>query len=107
MPSMSAITCASARQETTQIVSPPPSVEEIVIEDEAGPSFTPPPCRRIQVSREKRPLHFFLTLSKKFLLTDKMVELSGLGLAVTTVVTVAEILREQNLVEVRGMFLMH
>lgn len=50
-------------------------------------------CRRIQVSREKRPLSFFVSLSKKFLLTDDMIQLSGLGLAVTTVVTVVETLR--------------
>lgn len=61
-------------------------------------------CRRIQVSREKRPLSFFVTLSKKFLVTDEVIELSGLGLAVTTVVTVAEILRGQNLVDIRGKY---
>lgn len=60
-----------------------------------------PSCRRIQVSREKRPLNFFVTLSKKFLLSDNVVELSGLGLAVTTVVTVAEILRSQGLVYIQ------
>lgn len=76
----------------------------------AGPSDTPlpeadrtvpavePTCRRIQVSREKRPLNFFVTLSKKFLLTDNVIELSGLGLAVTTVVTIAELLKAQGLV---------
>lgn len=56
------------------------------------------PCRRIQVSREKRPLNFFVTLSKKFLTTDDVVELSGLGLAVTTVVTIAEILKSSGFV---------
>lgn len=58
----------------------------------------PPQCRRIQVSREKRPLNFFVTLSKKFLQTDDVIELSGLGLAVTTVVTIAEILKTAGLV---------
>lgn len=58
-------------------------------------------CRRIQVSREKRPLSFFVTLSKKFLLTDDMIELSGLGLAVTTVVTIAEILKKSNLISIK------
>lgn len=61
-------------------------------------------CRRIQVSREKRPLHFYVTLSRKFLQTDEMVELSGLGLAVTTVVTVAEILKSQGLVHLESKF---
>lgn len=67
------------------------------------PQQPPPPdpsCRRIQVSREKRPLHFFVTLSKKFLTTDEVIELSGLGLAVTTVVTIAEILKAAGLVSI-------
>lgn len=61
-------------------------------------------CRRIQVSREKKPLNFFVTLSKKFLQTDQVVELSGLGLAVTTVVTIAEILKSNGLVQLEGIF---
>lgn len=64
-----------------------------------------PSCRRIQVSREKRPLNFFVTLSKKFLLSDNVIELSGLGLAVTTVVTIAEILRSQGLVYIQRMYI--
>lgn len=58
-----------------------------------------PPARprnRIQVSREKRPLYFFIGLAKKFLVSEDEVELSGLGLAVTTVVTVAEILKNSG-----------
>lgn len=51
------------------------------------------PRNRIQVSREKRPLNFFVGLAKKFLVNEDEVVLSGLGLAVTTVVTVVEILR--------------
>lgn len=54
------------------------------------------PRNRIQVSREKRPLYFFISLAKKFLATEDEVELSGLGLAVTTVVTVAEILKNSG-----------
>lgn len=54
------------------------------------------PRNRIQVSREKRPLNFFVGLAKKFLLNEDEVELSGLGLAVTTVVTVAEILKNSG-----------
>jgi DNA-binding protein len=68
----------------------------------AGPSDAPParPRNRIQVSREKPPLNFFVGLAKKFLLSEEEVELSGLGLAVTTVVTVAEILRNAGAVHV-------
>lgn len=54
------------------------------------------PRNRIQVSREKRPLNFFIGLAKKFLVSEDEVELSGLGLAVTTVVTVAEILKNSG-----------
>lgn len=54
------------------------------------------PRNRIQVSREKRPLNFFVGLAKKFLLNEDEVELSGLGLAVATVVTVAEILKNSG-----------
>lgn len=38
------------------------------------------PRNRIQVSREKRPLNFFIGLAKKFLVNEEEVELSGLGL---------------------------
>jgi hypothetical protein len=65
------------------------------------------PRNRIQVSREKRPLNFFVGLAKKFLLNESEVELSGLGLAVTTVVTVAEILKSSGHVEItRTVFLL-
>lgn len=70
--------------------------------EEAGHSNDSRGCRRIQVSREKRPIHFFISLAKKFLCTDNVVELSGLGLAVTTVVTIVERLREEHLVHIKG-----
>ncbi|KAI0565020.1 DNA/RNA-binding protein Alba [Gracilaria domingensis] len=59
-------------------------------------------CRRIQVSREKRPVHFFVALAKKFLNSDTQIELSGLGLAVVNVVTIAELLRQANIATVDG-----
>lgn len=74
-----------------------------IISTGVGPSANQA-CRRIQVSREKRPLNFFVTLSKKFLMSENVIELSGLGLAVTTVVTVAEILRSQGFVYIERMF---
>lgn len=63
------------------------------------------PRNRIQVSREKRPLNFFIGLAKKFLLSEDEVELSGLGLAVTTVVTVAEILKNSGHVTISSTWL--
>ncbi|CAN8077322.1 unnamed protein product [Agarophyton chilense] len=57
-------------------------------------------CRRIQVSRDKRPVHFFVALAKKFLISDFQIELSGLGLAVVNVVTIAEHLREAGIASI-------
>ncbi len=62
------------------------------------------PRNRIQVSREKRPLYFFISLAKKFLVTEDEVELSGLGLAVTTVVTVAEILKNTGYITISSTY---
>eukprot|EP00179_Madagascaria_erythrocladioides_P009157 CAMPEP_0198314672 /NCGR_PEP_ID=MMETSP1450-20131203/5219_1 /TAXON_ID=753684 ORGANISM="Madagascaria erythrocladiodes, Strain CCMP3234" /NCGR_SAMPLE_ID=MMETSP1450 /ASSEMBLY_ACC=CAM_ASM_001115 /LENGTH=141 /DNA_ID=CAMNT_0044017741 /DNA_START=161 /DNA_END=586 /DNA_ORIENTATION=+ len=59
------------------------------------------PRNRIQVSREKKPVSFFLNLSKKFLKSEEEVELSGLGLAVTTVITIAETLRMEEIAVIR------
>mmetsp|Transcript_11460 Transcript_11460/g.35027 ORF Transcript_11460/g.35027 Transcript_11460/m.35027 type:complete len:118 (+) Transcript_11460:297-650(+) len=55
---------------------------------------------RIQVSRERRPLGFFINLAKKFLQTEDEVELSGLGLAVASAVTIAEVLKQSGLIEI-------
>ncbi|GAB0494790.1 hypothetical protein MMPV_006086 [Pyropia vietnamensis] len=66
----------------------------------AGSADPTRPRNRIQVSREKRPLNFFIGLAKKFLVNEEEVELSGLGLAVTTVVTVAEILKSSGYVDI-------
>lgn len=58
-------------------------------DQQSGSDSTPPlgqarPQNRIQVSREKRPLSFFINLSKKFLKNEEEVELSGLGLGTST-----------------------
>jgi len=55
------------------------------------------------VSREKKSLSFFLKLTKKFLQNHDEVELSGLGLAITTVVTITEILKADGLATVKAM----
>uniref|UniRef100_A0A6U9RJF1 DNA/RNA-binding protein Alba-like domain-containing protein n=1 Tax=Picocystis salinarum TaxID=88271 RepID=A0A6U9RJF1_9CHLO len=51
---------------------------------------------RIQVSNTKKPLFFYVNLSKKFLQAHDEVELSALGMAISSVVTVAEILKNQG-----------
>ncbi|XP_004230078.3 uncharacterized protein At2g34160 [Solanum lycopersicum] len=48
---------------------------------------------RIQVSNTKKPLFFYVNLAKRYMQQHNEVELSALGMAITTVVTVAEILK--------------
>mmetsp|Transcript_870 Transcript_870/g.1853 ORF Transcript_870/g.1853 Transcript_870/m.1853 type:complete len:146 (-) Transcript_870:274-711(-) len=55
---------------------------------------------KIQISKEKKPLNFFLHLAKKFLQDEEEVELSAMGLAVTSAVTIAEILKAQGIAEI-------
>ncbi|KAJ1697120.1 hypothetical protein LUZ63_005632 [Rhynchospora breviuscula] len=47
----------------------------------------------IQVSSNKRPLYFYVNLAKRHIQNYNEVELSALGMAIGTVVTVAEILK--------------
>ncbi|KAL8171389.1 hypothetical protein V2J09_023193 [Rumex salicifolius] len=48
---------------------------------------------RIQVSNTKKPLFFYLNLAKRYIKQYNDVELSALGMAIPTVVTIAEILK--------------
>ncbi|KAK6927524.1 DNA/RNA-binding protein Alba-like [Dillenia turbinata] len=52
---------------------------------------------RIQVSNTKRPLFFYVNLAKRYMQQSGEVELSALGMAIATVVTVAEILKNNGL----------
>ncbi|PWZ11267.1 Uncharacterized protein Zm00014a_012555 [Zea mays] len=53
---------------------------------------------RIQVSSSKKPLFFYVNLAKRYMQHhDDDVELSALGLAISTAVTVAEILKNNGL----------
>ncbi|XP_027164901.1 uncharacterized protein At2g34160-like [Coffea eugenioides] len=52
---------------------------------------------RIQVSNTKRPLFFYLNLAKRYLKQHDEVELSALGMAIPTVVIIAEILKRNGL----------
>ncbi|XP_057958186.1 uncharacterized protein At2g34160-like [Malania oleifera] len=52
---------------------------------------------RIQVSNTKKPLFFYLNLAKKYIKIYNDVELSALGMAIPTVVTIAEILKSNGL----------
>mmetsp|Transcript_11316 Transcript_11316/g.19325 ORF Transcript_11316/g.19325 Transcript_11316/m.19325 type:complete len:164 (-) Transcript_11316:146-637(-) len=64
-------------------------------------TLDPTKNNRIQVSREKKPMTFFMNLAKKFLHNHDEVELSGLGLAISTVVTLAEILKNQGYINIK------
>ncbi|XP_044463374.1 uncharacterized protein At2g34160-like [Mangifera indica] len=52
---------------------------------------------RIQVSNTKKPLFFYVNLAKRYMQQHNQVELSALGMAIATVVTVAEILKNNGL----------
>ncbi|KAM3227690.1 hypothetical protein ACQJBY_059437 [Aegilops geniculata] len=52
---------------------------------------------RIQVSNTKKPLFFYVNLAKRYMQLHEEVELSALGMAIATVVTVAEILKNNGL----------
>ncbi|CDP06841.1 unnamed protein product [Coffea canephora] len=52
---------------------------------------------RIQVSNTKKPLFFYVNLAKRYIQQHDEVELSALGMAITTVVTIAEILKNTGL----------
>ncbi|CAA7388053.1 unnamed protein product [Spirodela intermedia] len=52
---------------------------------------------RIQVSSSKRPLYFYVNLAKRIMQQHNEVVLSALGMAIGTVVTIAEILKNTGL----------
>ncbi|XP_031272327.1 uncharacterized protein At2g34160-like [Pistacia vera] len=53
---------------------------------------------RIQVSNTKKPFIFYLNLAKSYIKQNDNVELSALGMAIPTVITIAEILKRDGLV---------
>ncbi|XP_060959821.1 uncharacterized protein At2g34160-like isoform X2 [Cannabis sativa] len=52
---------------------------------------------RIQVSKTKKPLFFYLNLAKKYIKQCYDVELSALGTAIPTVILITEILKRNGL----------
>ncbi|XP_018682875.2 uncharacterized protein At2g34160 [Musa acuminata AAA Group] len=52
---------------------------------------------RIQVLYTKKPLFFYVNLAKRYMQQHNEVELSALGMAIATVVTMAEILKNNGL----------
>ncbi|MCO5590502.1 hypothetical protein L7F22_044472 [Adiantum nelumboides] len=62
---------------------------------------------RIQVSNTKKPLFFYVNLAKRFMQQYEEVELSALGMAISTVVTVVEILKNYGLASVKSKAIFH
>ncbi|XP_044471979.1 uncharacterized protein At2g34160-like isoform X1 [Mangifera indica] len=60
---------------------------------------------RIQVSNTKKPLFFYVNLAKRYMQQHNEVELSALGMAIATVVTVAEILKNNGLAVEKSMII--
>ncbi|GLT99471.1 hypothetical protein SLE2022_169080 [Rubroshorea leprosula] len=64
-----------------------------------SPTWVLPPRKnknRVQVSNNKKPFIFYLNLAKRYLKLYSDVELSALGMAIPTVVTIAEILKRSG-----------
>ncbi|KAG1334106.1 hypothetical protein COCNU_03G002250 [Cocos nucifera] len=74
-------------------------VAEAVKDPTAAAAPPPPPSKknRIQVSTNKKPLYFYVNLAKRYMQQHNEIELSALGMAIGTVVTVAEILKNNGL----------
>ncbi|XP_031108172.1 uncharacterized protein At2g34160-like [Ipomoea triloba] len=62
----------------------------------ASNNSEPQKKNRIQVSNTKKSLFFYVNLSKRYMQQYNEVELSALGMAISTVVTVAEILKNNG-----------
>ena len=61
---------------------------------------TSQPENRIQVSNVKKPLFFYVNLARRLLLEHEYIEFSALGLAISTLVTVIEILKQGDVAEI-------
>ncbi|KAI0491755.1 hypothetical protein KFK09_026015 [Dendrobium nobile] len=56
---------------------------------------------RIQVSNTKKPLFFYVNLAKRHMQVHNEIELSALGMAIATTVSVAEILKNSGFATVK------
>ncbi|KAK3019162.1 hypothetical protein RJ639_004711 [Escallonia herrerae] len=81
--------------ETKNVVKPAAAPAPAAAADQAQ-SNTNGKKNRIQVSNTKKPLFFYVNLAKRYIQQHNEVELSALGMAITTVVTVAEILKNNG-----------
>ncbi|KAM7459475.1 hypothetical protein LguiA_036469 [Lonicera macranthoides] len=70
---------------------------EAITEGVSNLNVSEPKKNRIQVSNTKKSLFFYVNLAKRFMQQYNEVELSALGMAIATGVTVAEILKNNGL----------
>ncbi|CAN6342897.1 unnamed protein product [Urochloa humidicola] len=85
---------AAPEEKEVAVVGEEAEAEAETEEGEAGASAKK---NRIQVSTNKKPLYFYVNLAKRYMQNYDEVELSALGMAIGTVVTVAEILKNNGL----------
>ncbi|CAN6347734.1 unnamed protein product [Urochloa humidicola] len=85
---------AAPEEKEVAVVGEEAEAEAETEEGEAGASVKK---NRIQVSTNKKPLYFYVNLAKRYMQNYDEVELSALGMAIGTVVTVAEILKNNGL----------
>ncbi|TKY61376.1 hypothetical protein E2542_SST11227 [Spatholobus suberectus] len=74
-----------------------PTVAASAVPSNTNPETESPKKNRIQVSNTKKPLFFYVNLAKRYIQQRNEVVLSALGMAITTVVTIAEILKNNGL----------
>ncbi|MCL7041547.1 hypothetical protein MKW94_020865 [Papaver nudicaule] len=77
--------------------SPPVAKNERAITSNGGGGGSHYKKNRIQVSNTKKPLFFYVNLAKRYMRQHSEVELSALGMAIATVVTISEILKNHGL----------
>ncbi|KAK9287588.1 hypothetical protein L1049_016023 [Liquidambar formosana] len=83
------------------VVAEGTAMKETVVVVVGGKTDETQKKHRIQVSNTKKPLFFYLNLAKKYIKQRNDVELSALGMAIPTVVTIAEILKSNGLAIVK------
>ncbi|CAN6876845.1 unnamed protein product [Brassica oleracea] len=86
-----------AMEVATPVHAPAPSPATNLIVSATTTAVETHKKNRIQVSNTKKPLFFYVNLAKRYIQQHNEVELSALGMAITTVVTISEILKNNGL----------
>ncbi|CAN6911659.1 hypothetical protein HID58_077115 [Brassica napus] len=86
-----------AMEVATPVHAPAPSPATNLIVSATTTAVETHKKNRIQVSNTKKPLFFYVNLAKRYIQQYNEVELSALGMAITTVVTISEILKNNGL----------